>query len=74
MGLDMYLTAKISLTKYSYDNNRDMKIINMLFGVNEDTKINKIECQVLRWRNANAIHNWIISKGDSKNDIEDGKI
>lgn len=74
MGLDMYLTAKVSLIKYSYDNAKNMKIVNMIFGVNEDTKINTLECEVLRWRNANAIHNWLISKGDSKNDIEDGEI
>lgn len=71
MGLDMYLSNKVYLSKYSdpADSQR-IEQINEVFGIEGDEEADygakQVEFRVGYWRKANAIHAWFVKN------IQDG--
>lgn len=60
MGLDMYLNAK----RYLWDHDEsDKTVISQLAGMdlgNNGRRIKQLECSIMSWRKANAIHEWFV--------------
>jgi len=67
MGLDMYLTAKRSVSKY---NPEDAKLSELVSAINFGFpgEIEQVTFEVMYWRKANAIHRWFVEK--SQNGID----
>lgn len=59
MGLDMYLTGKRYLSKYTGDEDK-IKTISALFPELESREVQIISCELIYWRKVNSIHNWFV--------------
>ena len=62
MGLDMFLTARKYVSKYSdndFASNIQAAVSNNIF-IPEGARVNNIELEIGYWRKANAIHNWFV--------------
>lgn len=62
MGLDMFLTARRYISKYSEPeiaNNIQSAVSNNIF-IPPGTIVNSVKIEVGYWRKANAIHKWFV--------------
>lgn len=60
MGLDMYLTGSLYLSKYDKDSEKLRKAISKKF--NNGFQVEKVIFDIGYWRKANAIHGWLVNK------------
>jgi hypothetical protein len=71
MGLDMYLTKKYYVKNWNHMDKKDIHKITILKGgkpsVIPADKVSNIECEMMYWRKANAIHKWFVDN------VQDGK-
>ena len=71
MGLDMYLTKKYYVKNWSHMTEDEIHKITILRGGEPSLipadKISNIECEMMCWRKANAIHKWFVDN------VQDGK-
>ena len=71
MGLDMYLTKKYYVKNWNHMGKDEIHKITILRGGEPSPipadKISNIECEMMRWRKANAIHKWFVDN------VQDGK-
>ena len=72
MGLDMYLSNKVYLSKYmDKDDSQRIEKINDVFGLAGDEEgdygAKQVEFRVAYWRKANAIHAWFVKN------VQEGK-
>jgi hypothetical protein len=61
MGLDMYLSAKRYLSNHNETDKDISATINALTVKNPKHRIIQVECEVMYWRKANAIHKWFVN-------------
>jgi hypothetical protein len=69
MGLDMYLTAKRYLSHHDETDKDIATTINALTVKNPKHPIIYVECEVMYWRKANAIHKWFVQ--NCQNGVDD---
>lgn len=64
MGLDMYLNKTYYVKNWSYMKPEEKHTITILKGDKPSSiptdKIKRIDCEVMYWRKANAIHKWFV--------------
>ena len=71
MGLDMYLSAKRYVSKYS-DEELHAKVNDSLAALRGPLEINTVVAEAMYWRKANAIHNWFVTKcRDGKDECQE---
>ena len=72
MGLDMYLTKKYYVKNWNHMTKDELHKITVLKGGKPSTiptdKICNIECEIMYWRKANAIHKWFVDNVQEGND------
>jgi len=72
MGLDMYLTKKYYVKNWNHMDKKDIHKITILKGgkpsVIPADKVSNIECEIMYWRKANAIHKWFVDNVQEGND------
>lgn len=75
MGLDMHLRAEKYISDFSHEEGKNSAEINSILesagfdrsDVTEDSPSVRVTVNVLYWRKANAIHNWIVEN------VQDGE-
>lgn len=74
MGLDMYLTKELFLSKYGNDDRKSprekLSISHPDFTIPEG-KVGNIVVDVLQWRKANAVHAWFVDNVQDGDDDGD---
>jgi len=66
MGLDMYLTKELYVSKYSEEGIKVRAMIDSIAGLKKMGTIESLVFEVAYWRKANHIHNWFV------NNVQDG--
>jgi len=74
MGLDMFLSNKVYLSKYSNPSDTDkIDQVNEVFDIQGDEDgdygVKQVEFRVAYWRKANAIHAWFVK--NVQNGVDD---
>ena len=69
MGLDMYLSKKTYVKRWSHQEKKDQFTVTIKRGTKKFTGINPervsyIVEEIAYWRKANQIHGWIVNNGD----------
>ena len=71
MGLDMYLTARRHISKWSDDDKPLQEAVNASIPDRGDMNAKTVVFEATYWRKANAIHKWFVDNvQDGKDDCE----
>jgi hypothetical protein len=60
MGLDMYVTAKRYLWQHQPSDQETAQQVAQAIGALDGARVNQVECEIMYWRKANAIHKWFV--------------
>lgn len=60
MGLDMYLTGKLYISKYDKETKPAREQLQKMFKTELEPE--GVEFEIMYWRKANAIHRWFVEK------------
>lgn len=69
MGLDMYLDARRSVSKWDDSKEFHAKLNELAQSFGYDMEVHSIEFRAMYWRKANAIHKWFVT--NVQNGVDD---